>query len=195
MFKKSFFRVALMSGLMIVTVQTSFAQKTIDELKAEREQLKSELKSEDAQKRQKKLVELKDPGTVGVESVDGLAVSAVKLLVSTKSFNTTVPEMYKRTIGETVDGVTDVTVKKPTLEELAALALEISTAVSGVNDAQNAIQKATDDVKSLSPMKAPKALKSLNFSKDAFSLVLPELQLNAKVVANLIETLKTSSNL
>jgi seryl-tRNA synthetase len=195
MLKKSFFKAVLICGLMIATVHTAFAQKTADELKAEQEQLKTELKSKDVKKRHDKLAKMKDPGTVGVQSVDELAASSAKLLVATKEFNVTVPEMYKRTVGETVDGVTDVTVKKPTLDELTALATEIALAVSGVADAQSVVQTAASDIKSLPPTKAPKAAKSLNFSKDALSLVLPELQLNAKVVANLIETLKTSGNL
>lgn len=187
----------LVTGLMFAVTNMSFAQetaKTADELKAEREQLKAELKSKDTEKRQKKLEKLEDPGVVGVTSVDELAASSAALLVGTKGFNSTVPELYKRTIGETVDGVTDVTVQKPTLEELTKVSASIATTVAGVAAAQDAVQKAADDVKAMPKTKALKAVKSLNFSKDVLSLVLPELQLNAKVVANLIETLKTSDN-
>ncbi|GAB6393816.1 MAG: hypothetical protein MdMp024_0128 [Bacteroidales bacterium] len=192
---KNFFRILFCLGLLYsFTIQTTFAQKTSDELQAEREQLTSELKSKKVQERKDKLANLKAPGAVGLESVDGLAVSATKLLVGTTKLNETVPEMYKRTIGETVDGVTNVTVEKPTLEELTALAGEIAIIISGVTDAQNSVKKVTDDVKSISPLKAKNALKSLNYSKDVLSLTLPELQLNAKIVANLIETLKTSGN-
>jgi len=195
MIKKSFFRTILITGLMVATVQTTFAQKTVDELKTEQDQLKTEWNSPNAQQRKEKLAKLQAPGEVKVESVDKLAVGSSKLLVSTTSFNETVPEMYKRTIGETIDGVTDVTVKKPTLDELIQLAAEIAGTISGANDAQNAVQKASDDVKSMNKLQAPKAMKSLNYSKDVLSLVLPELQLDAKVVANLIEDLKTSENL
>ena len=193
---KKFFRLSIIMGVMLATASMGFAQeaKTADELKAEREQLKTELKSKDVQKRQEKLAKLQDPGTVGVASVDELAVSATALLVGTKGFNETVPELYKRTIGETVDGVTDVTVQKPSLEELTSLAASIATSIAGVAVAQNAVQKAADDVKTMPKMQAPKAAKSLNFSKDVLSLTLPELQLSAKVVANLVETLKTSDN-
>ena len=41
--------------------------------------------------------------------------------------NKDVPELYKRTLGETVEGVTDVTVKKPTLDELIGVATSITT--------------------------------------------------------------------
>jgi len=43
-------------------------------------------------------------------------------------------------------------------------------------------------------MQAPKGTKSLNYSKEVLGLVLPELNLNLKVVNNLIATLKSSGN-
>jgi hypothetical protein len=193
---KNILKKALMTGLIVVMTGAIFAQqeKTADELKAEREQLKSELKSKDVEKRRKKLENLKEPGQVGVASVDELAESSTKLLIGTKDFNASVPELYKRTIGETVDGVTEVNVQKPTFEELTKVAMSITASISGVSKAQGAIQKASDDIKTAPKTSVLKATKSLNYSKDVLSLVLPELQLNAKVVANLIETLKTSEN-
>ena len=193
---KKVFRLSIIMGMMLATASMGFAQgaKTADELKAEREQLKAELKSENVQKRQEKLAKLQNPGTVGVASVDELAVSSALLLAGTEGFNKTVPELYKRTIGETIDGVTDVTVQKPSLEELTDLAASIAVSIAGVAIAQDAVQKAGDDVKNMPKLQAPKAAKSLNYSKDVLSLTLPELQLSAKVVANLIETIKTSDN-
>jgi hypothetical protein len=49
-------------------------------------------------------------------------------------------------------------------------------------------------VKKASPLQAPKAAKSMNFSREVIELTLPELELNAKVVKNLIETIKSSKN-
>jgi type II secretory pathway pseudopilin PulG len=189
-------KMTLVMGIMLAMASAVYAQatKTAEELKAEREQLKTELKSKDAEKRRKKLENLKDPGVVDVESVDKLAASSTLLLTGTKGINASVPELYKRTVGETIDGVTEVNVQKPTLEELTAVATSIATTVAGVATAQDAVQKAADDVKSMPKTSALKAAKSLNYSKDALSLVIPELQLNAKVMANLIETLKTSGN-
>jgi hypothetical protein len=193
---KSILKMTLVMGIMLAMTGAVYAQatKTVDELKAEREQLKSELKSKDAEKRQKKLKGLKDPGKVGVASVDELAASSVLLLTGTKGFSASVPELYKRTVGETIDGITEVNVQKPTLEELTGVATSIAATAAGVATAQDAVQKAVDDVKSMPKTSALKAAKSLNFSKDALSLVLPELQLNARVVAHLIETIKTSDN-
>lgn len=197
MLKKMFYSTAICLGLVFTMSQNCFAQdKTKDELKAERDALKSEMKSEDAKERQKKIekLEAESPKTCGVGSIDGLSENSKKILVETKSINQQVPEMYKRTIGETVDGVTDVTVKKPTKEELATLAVTLATQIKAVADATASVATASADVKTASPMAAGKATKSLNYSKEALALAGPELQMNLKVVNNLIATLKSANN-
>lgn len=195
MFKKVIFSTAICLGLVFSSQQNCFAQeKTKDELKAEREVLKSEMKSKEAEERKAKFEKLEAPKPSGVASVDQLATNSTSILTSTKAINAQIPELYKRTIGETVDGVTDVTVKKPTVEELAALALTITTQIKAVADASTAVTTASADIKNASPMQAPKATKALNYSKDALALAGPELQLNLKVINNLIATLKSSNN-
>ncbi len=91
--------------------------QTKDELKAEREQLKMERKSEAFQKRHEKLAELKEPGTTDINSIDELASTSTVSLASVVQVNEMLPDLYKRTIGEDMDGITDVTVKKPSLDE------------------------------------------------------------------------------
>jgi hypothetical protein len=195
MFTKMIYKTAICLGLILVMQQNCFAQaKTKDELKAEREELKTEMKSKDAEERKAKFEKLSEPKTSGISSVDELASNSAKMLVSTKEINVLVPEMYKRTIGESVDGVADVTVKKPTLDELGVLGMNIATQVKTVSDMSATIASASTDLKSASMMQIPKGTKSLNFSKDVIGLVLPELNLNLKVVNNLIATLKSSGN-
>ena len=195
MFKKVIFSTAICLGLVFSSQQNCFAQeKTKDELKAEREVLKSEMKSKEAEERKAKFEKLEAPKPSGVASVDQLVTNSTSILTSTKSINAQIPELYKRTIGETVDGVTDVTVKKPTVEELAVLALTITTQIKAVADASTAVTTASADIKNASPMQAPKATKALNYSKDALALAGPELQLNLKVINNLIATLKSANN-
>jgi hypothetical protein len=80
------------------------------------------------------------------------------------------------------------------VEDLTGVAKDIATQIASVETAKDAVSSAAADIKSLSPLKAPKALKSLNYSKDVLSLALPEMQLNAKVVNNLIETLNSANN-
>ncbi len=152
------------------------------------------MKTKEAVERIAKINGLNAPDDSDIASVDAIAVNSTKMLNSTKEFNVIVPEMYKRTIGETVDGVTDVTVKKPKLDELLALAKNISTQIKAVGDASGAVSNASSDISKASFMQAPKGTKSLNYSKDVLELIAPQLQLNLKVVNNLIETLKSSGN-
>lgn len=166
-----------------------------EELKAQREALKSEMKSEDYQKRQKKIAGLEAPKSTDVQSIDALANGSSSILLDVKKNNELLPELYKRTVGESLDGVTDVTVKKPTLEELTAVAMNIQSITSSVTAASAQIPVATTDLKGISPLKVGKALKSVNYSKDVLSLLTPELVYQSKMITNLISTLKSSGNL
>lgn len=195
MLKTSIFGTVLLLALVIAVPQNCFAQeKTADELKAEREVLKTEMKSEKAAERQTKFENLKPPKPSGIATVDDLATSSTAMLKSTKKNNEIIPDLYKRTIGETTDGVTDVTVKKPSLVELTTLSANIAKQIKAVSESSTAIKNASADIKKASPMKAPKGTKSLNYSKEVISLVGPELDLQQKVVTHLITTLKSSKN-
>lgn len=196
MIKKLFISTAIFLGLAFSMQQKSFAQeKTKDELKAEREVLKSEMKSDEAQKRTAKFEKLQEPEAVNVKTIDQLAISSTALLLSSKNLSAIIPEMYKRTVGESIDGITDVEVKKPELIELLDLSANIVLQIIAVKDIVELVGQATSDIKTMSPLKAPKALKSLKYSKDVLSLVAPEFQLNLKVINNLIATLKSADNL
>ena len=159
-----------------------------------RDELKAELKGNAHLDREKRMEKLKEPGTVNLAAVDQLAASSFTVLTRSIEFGDLVPEMYKRVIGETVDGVTDVTVKKPTLAEVAELGANIASVIATLVQLQQAAKTAAEDVKKASPLQAPKAAKSMNFSREVIELTLPELELNAKVVKNLIETIKSSKN-
>ncbi|HAN37491.1 MAG TPA: hypothetical protein DCQ29_01195 [Chitinophagaceae bacterium] len=189
-------RILLSAALSLFLASMSFAQeKTPEELKAEREVLKAERKSEAYQERQKKLAELKDPGSTSVSSIDALAANSTTALLETKKNNELLPELYKRTVGETVDGVTDVTVKKPTIEELLAVSESILKTTKAVSASSLEIARAQADIKSAGMLKAVKATKSINYSKDVNSLLVAELAYQSKLIANLIATLKSSENL
>lgn len=200
MIKKVILSTAICLGLFLSIQQNCFAQeKTKDELKAEREVLKSEMNSKKTQARIvkfEKLMEQKDKHVnTTVESLDQLAETSVVLLLATKNVSALVPEMYKRTIGESIDGIADVNIKKPTLDELLALSGTIAAQIITIGEASAIIPEIASDIKTMSPMQIPKAMKSLNFSKDVLSLLAPELQLNLKVIINLIATLKSADNL
>jgi hypothetical protein len=195
MLKKMFYSTTLCLGLIFAAAQTSSAQ-TKEELQAEREALKSEMKSSEAQKRQEKIVKMatESPFVCEIASLDGLASNSQQILVATKSINLQVPDLYKRTIGESIYGITDITVKKPTVAELLVLAKTIADQVTAITNATEAMKGAVDEVKKAPMMAKAKALKTMNFSKDALGLTGPELQLSLKVVNNLVATLKSANN-
>jgi DNA repair exonuclease SbcCD ATPase subunit len=188
---------AVCLGMFSFAQTVNAQEKTKEELKAEREALKTEYKSQERQDRQKKLDELtaKPPKECGVASVDGLAKDSKTMLDEQKKINELLPDMYKRTVGETIDGVTTVVEKKPTVAEIVELSTKIANQSLAVADATKKISKATDDIKGLSPMKAPTATKSLNYSKDALNALASELSLETKIVANLLATAKSAGNL
>lgn len=182
----------ILGSLFLINFSTN--AQTLEELKAMRDELKAELKGNAHLDREKRMEKLKEPGTVNLAAVDQLAASSFTVLTRSIEFGDLVPEMYKRVIGETVDGVTDVTVKKPTLAEVAELGANIASVIATLVQLQQAAKTAAEDVKKASPLQAPKAAKSMNFSREVIELTLPELELNAKVVKNLIETIKSSKN-
>ena len=190
--KKTLLKLTFVTTLLLSAV--AFAQTT-EELKVEREMIKKELKSEKTIERQKKMEKLEGPKESGVSSIDNLASNSALLLLNSKNISAQVPELYKRTIGETIDGITEVTTDKPSLEELGNIALTIATQVKLVNEYTDIATEVSGDVKKASPLASGKALKSLNFSKEVLSLTLPELNNNLIVIKNLISTIKSSNNL
>jgi len=201
MFKKILIGSAVCLGMLSFTQIVNAQDKTKEELKAERDALKTEYKSQERQDRQKKLAELtaKPPKECGVASVDVLAADSKKMLESQKTINGILPELYQRSIGEPIDGVTTVTEKTLSKEELLAalvgLSTSIATQVIAVKDASGKVSNATNDIKGLNPMKAPTATKSLNYSKDVINSLSSELVLEGKIVANLISQVKSAGNL
>lgn len=195
MFKKVLFSSIICLSLVFSMQENSFAQeKTEDELKAEREVLKSEMKSKQAEERKEKFEKLRAPGTSGITTIDQLMSSSTQILASTKYINAVLPDVYKRTIGETIDGITDITVKKPQLDELLELATSIALQIQAVAQASTAVAKAPEELKKASPMNAPKGLKSINYTKDVLTITGPELELSSKIVNNLIATIKSANN-
>lgn len=119
-------------------------------------------------------------------------------------------DFYKRQIGETKDGVTDVTIKKPTLEEWITLGATITAEGVAVKKAVDQVQNATAGMEKISesatkeknPMKAAKAAKGvkaatavMEFGNIATPILLEESAAQAKAVQQIIQTLKSSGNL
>jgi CRISPR/Cas system-associated exonuclease Cas4 (RecB family) len=207
------FRKALMMGLMLATASVGFAQeaKTADELKAESEKLKTELKSKETVEREKLQTELNSKETVerwekivkllektlketGVQSVDGLAKTAVGALIAVKSGNDVLSE-YKREVADKGNGEIDITTHKAKLDDYVQLATNLTATSALIAAGTEQLKSAQDDAKKLSPLKAKPALQSVSFSTDALKLSAEEVALQVKLVNNLIATIKSAENL
>jgi hypothetical protein len=172
-----------------------YAQNKLEE---DRAQLLSEYKDAKRLKNIEKLNKslAKGPARSGLTNVDGLAVDATQILVETFAINELLPDLYTRSIGETIDGVTDVNVKKPSVGELVELSIRIALNVKVTTEASSKLGGAADEIKGIkNPMQAKKAMDTLNYTKDALSFSADELVLQGKLVNNLIETVKTADNL
>ena len=196
MLKKSFFKTLLMGGLMFALVQGTFAQKTADELKAERQELQTEMKAKKAVERTKKmekLVSQGQPAATGVSSVDLLATSATALLKTTTANNEFL-STFKRTVTDNGGGEVDITTEKAKLDDYLKLAVSIGEQAAKVALEAQKVQKIKDEIKSLSPTQAMPATKAVTYASDALDVSGSELQLQLKLVNNLIETIKSSKN-
>jgi hypothetical protein len=188
----------LMLSIIFAVTFSAFAQeaKTADELKAEREQLKTELKSKDVVKREDKIAKLAatPPNQSSVQSVDGLAATATSVLVTVVSTNDFL-STFKTELTDNSNGEVDITSHKAKLNDYVELAAKLVQA--GVLAAQGAeqLKSAQDDVKGLSPTQALPASKSVKYSTEALKLSGEELVLQTKLITNLINSIKAAGNL
>lgn len=159
-------------------------------------QTKEEMKA--SQARYEKLADLlkKEPKTTGVGEIDTYVTNVLNASKLSQSLTEQLQGLYFRSIGETKDGVTDVNVKKPTVEELTALAGTIATQAVTVKDAATSAEAALNASKEQkNPMKVAKIASALGFTKDAYPIVVEESAAQAKAIQGMIETAKTAKNL
>ena len=185
--------------LMLVTVfSVNAQQKTEAELKAEREQIATELKSKDVAKRQDKLVKLNDKAakvqTTGLGSIDGLAETSTSVLMVVMSTNELLKQ-YRVEMTEKGNGEVEIAKYAANLDDYVKLGGELAQAAILAADGAKKLESAKDDAKKLSPLQAKPALSSVSFSTDALSLSADEIALQTRIVTNLIESIKASKNL
>ena len=162
---------------------------------------------ERAEKLQQLCNNYKTSGNVNIDDY-GDAVKNAAILAIANSVQ--LESMYQRQIGETKDGVTDVTITKPTLEEWTTLATTIAGEAASIKQATDKVQAASDDAKQMAesaakeknPMKAAKNVKKakaatavVEFGNVATPILLEESAAQAKAVGTIIETLKSGKNL
>ena len=146
----------------------------------------------------------------GFSSVDGYGKAVYDAAVFAIANSVQLENLYKRQISETKDGVTDVTITKPTLDEWIALGTTIAGEAAAIKAATDNVEAASNEAKAASetatkeknPMKAAKTAKAakaaaavIEFGNAATPILIEESTLQAKAVQQIIETLKSGKNL
>ncbi|MBM3417755.1 MAG: hypothetical protein FJY17_02390 [Bacteroidetes bacterium] len=169
--------------------------QTAEELKAQREQLQTELKSNETISREEKLTKLEEkaPSESGLQSIDGLAKTATGLLITVKSANDVLAK-FKTDLKDSGNGEVDVTVHKAKLSDYIKLVTDLAAAAALIKTGMEQLKGAQADAKSLSPLKAKPALTSVSYSADALKLSGEEIAFQTKLVNNLIATINASGN-
>ena len=141
--------------------------------------------------RTEKLMKLVQPKDCGLEKVDA-AVAAAESIEITPLLQ----GMYYRSIGQTEDGVTDVTVKKPTVAELEELSARIGMQATAVAAATKLVPEASKEVSGIkNPMKLKNPTQSLKYAKDVLAILGEESAFQVKAIADMIKTASTGNNL
>lgn len=159
-------------------------------------QTKEEMQA--SQARYEKLTKLceKEPKKTGIPDVDTYVSNVYNAAIAAMATTELLQDLYYRQIGETKDGVTDVTIKKPTVEELSALSVTIAAQAITLTEASKTADKALKASKEQkNPMKAAKITSVLAFTKDAYPILVEESALQTKAIAAMIETATTAKNL
>ncbi len=146
----------------------------------------------------------------GNANVDGYGNAVKSAAIFAIANSAQLEDMYTRQIGETKDGVTDVTITKPTLEEWVAFSTTVAGEAASIKVATDKAQAVADEVKKMTeestkqknPMKAAKSAKAAKaasavvaFGNAATPILVEESAAQAKAVKEIIETLKSGKNL
>ena len=149
-----------------------------------------------SQERNEKIIKLETPKSTSITSLDDLTSSVGAAALESTNITPLLQNLYFRSIGETKDGVADVTIKKPSLEECKELAARILKQTEKIKQISSLIPSVTNETSSVkNPLKLPKILSSLNYAKTAISLLGEESIFQAKAIKSIINTISTGNNL
>lgn len=149
-----------------------------------------------SQERAAKLEKLSQPKNCGMATIDGLTSAAGLVAAESVQITPLLQGMYYRSIGQTEEGVIDVTVKKPTLDELKELSARIGLQAAAVAAAVKLVPEAGKELSTLrNPLKLKGATKALKYSKDVLAIVGEESAFQVKAIAEMIKTASSGDNL
>ena len=107
-----------------------------------------------------------DYKTSGSANVDGYGDAVKNAAVLAIANSVQLENMYKREIGETQDGVTDVTITKPTLDEWVTFAATVAGEAASIKAATDKVQAAADEAKKMIESFGGKASSSVSKKTD-----------------------------
>ena len=150
-----------------------------------------------SQERMEKLEQFKEPQPCGVSLLDELIGNVADLTAESVEITPLLQNMYYRSIGQTEEGVTEVTVKKRTLEELLELSARIGAQAKEVAAIVSKIANIKGELKSIvvNPMQMAKAAKTVKYVADVTKILGEESADQVKIIAEMIETAKSEENL
>lgn len=143
-----------------------------------------------------RLEKLIPPKECGIPTIDGLTTDAGLVAVESVQITPLLQGMYYRSIGQTEDGVTDVTVKKPTLDELMELSVRIGAQALAVTDATQRISAASEELSKIkNPIKLKAPAACVKYAKDVLEIVGVESAFQVQTIADMIKTATSNDNL
>jgi len=143
-----------------------------------------------------KIQKLETPKETAISSIDGLQIKIASTALESAAITPLLQNLYYRSVGQSVDGVTDVTVKKPTLRELEELAVRIYSQSKNLENISSDVASASKDASEIkNPLKIAKALQAVNYAKTAVALLGEETLFQATAIKSMIQTIRTSENL
>ena len=132
----------------------------------------------------------------GDQKVDNYAKAVVVAATTAMTNSETLENFYYREGGVSKDGITEITEKKPTIEEWSTLAVGIAGESASITAASNLAEEAIKSAKSQkNPMKAAKIMKHCDTSAKVLKILGEESVESAKAVNQIVETLKSGKNL
>ena len=152
----------------------------------------------------------KDYKTCGTAGIDGYGNDVKNAAALAIANSVQLENLYKREIGQNADGVQDVTVTKPKLEDWTSLAATVAGEAASIKSAVDKAKGAGEEAKNVAesaaseknPMKKAKAAKNakaaaavVEFGNAATPILLEESAAQVKAVEEIIKTLKAGKNL
>lgn len=146
--------------------------------------------------RLEKIQKLESPKVSSLTSLDELNNKIGTSALESANITPLLQNLYTRSIGENIDGITDVTVKKPTLAECQELATRIFSQVQNMQTFSSSFSSVVEEAKSFrNPMKLGKVASSMNYAKTAISVLGEETLFQSKAIKSIITTLQSAGNL